>query len=63
MLTLTPSAPQSQPCPCGLTREEVKNFLAPSTALCTALGADGNPCNKRWSDHPREGNIFVCFKS
>ena len=58
----TSAAATTEPgqCPCGLTREEVRNFLAPVTALCTALGADGNPCNRRWADHPREGNENYC---
>jgi hypothetical protein len=42
-------------CPCGLTREEVKELkMFGPGALCTALDADNNPCGKRLADHPHQ---------
>jgi hypothetical protein len=43
------------PCPCGLTREELVELATQLLALggrCTAEAADGSQCGRRLADHP-----------
>lgn len=56
MSTSAAATSEPGPCPCRLTYEALdrRNLLTPVTALCTAIGRDGNPCNRPWADHPRE---------
>lgn len=45
-------------CPCGLTYEALDRHgdrALGKGMICWALGADGNPCNRRLADHPHEG--------
>ncbi len=43
-------------CPCGLSYEAVEKYnkVNVDTLCCTALDVNGNPCNKRLADHPKE---------
>lgn len=56
---MSTSTTEPTPCRCGLTYEALDNKhadrpLGPGM-MCFATGADGNPCDRRWADHPQEG--------
>lgn len=57
MITSAVATTEPGQCPCGLTFEALDRHgdraLGPGM-ICLALGADGNPCNRRWADHPHE---------
>lgn len=39
-------------CPCALTRQELVTLQLVSSGYCTAPDVDGNPCGRRYADHP-----------
>ncbi len=41
-------------CPCGLNRDEATKLCINPQGICQALDVNGNPCNKRLADHPKE---------
>jgi hypothetical protein len=54
------------PCPCGLTREELnKHNLVDTNGVCTAFDAHNQPCGRRLVDHPHAPGknilLFVCL--
>lgn len=55
------TAPEPCPCLCGLTFEALdrRNLLRQGTALCTAVGVNGQACNRPWAAHPREEGKYT----